>query len=53
MFRPSGTSAAKSSRLARALRNLAVIRTHLTLRLDHTATNALRLHFGLPSLSRF
>ncbi len=54
MFRTSGTSAAaKSSPIGRALRNLAVIRTHVTLQLDHTATNAGRLHFGLPSLSRF
>jgi 3-hydroxy-9,10-secoandrosta-1,3,5(10)-triene-9,17-dione monooxygenase len=54
MFRTSGTSAAsKSSPLGRALRNLAVIRTHVTLQFDHTATNAGRLHFGLPPLSRF
>jgi 3-hydroxy-9,10-secoandrosta-1,3,5(10)-triene-9,17-dione monooxygenase len=54
MFRTSGTStAAKSSPLGRALRNLAVIRTHVTLQLDHTATNAGRLHFGLAPLSRF
>jgi len=54
MFRTAGTSAAaKSSPLGRALRNLAVIRTHVTLHFDHTATNAGRLHFGLPSLSRF
>jgi 3-hydroxy-9,10-secoandrosta-1,3,5(10)-triene-9,17-dione monooxygenase len=54
MFRTSGTSAAaKSSPLGRALRNLAVIRTHVTLQLDHTAGNAGRLHFGLPPLSRF
>jgi 3-hydroxy-9,10-secoandrosta-1,3,5(10)-triene-9,17-dione monooxygenase len=54
MFRTSGTSAAaKSSPLGRALRNLAVIRTHVTLQLDHTAGNAGRLHFGLPALSRF
>jgi 3-hydroxy-9,10-secoandrosta-1,3,5(10)-triene-9,17-dione monooxygenase len=54
MFRTSGTSAAaKSSPLGRALRNLAVIRTHVTLQTDHTATNAGRLHFGLPPLSRF
>jgi 3-hydroxy-9,10-secoandrosta-1,3,5(10)-triene-9,17-dione monooxygenase len=54
MFRTSGTSAAaKSSPLGRALRNLAVIRTHVTLQTDHTAANAGRLHFGLPSLSRF
>jgi 3-hydroxy-9,10-secoandrosta-1,3,5(10)-triene-9,17-dione monooxygenase len=54
MFRTSGTSAAaKSSPLGRALRNLAVIRTHVTLQMDHTAGNAGRLHFGLPPLSRF
>jgi 3-hydroxy-9,10-secoandrosta-1,3,5(10)-triene-9,17-dione monooxygenase len=54
MFRTSGTSsAAKSSALGRALRNLVVIRTHVTLQTDHTATNAGRLHFGLPPLSRF
>lgn len=54
MFRTSGTSAAsKNSPLGRALRNLAVIRTHVTLQHDHTATNAGRLHFGLPPLSRF
>jgi 3-hydroxy-9,10-secoandrosta-1,3,5(10)-triene-9,17-dione monooxygenase len=54
MFRTSGTSAAaKSSPLGRALRNLAVIRTHVTLQLDHTATNAGRLRFGLPPFSRF
>ncbi len=54
MFRTSGTSAAaKNSPIGRALRNLAVIRTHVTLQLDHTATNAGRLRFGLPSLSRF
>jgi len=54
MFRTSGTSAAsKSSPLGRVLRNLAVVRTHVTLQLDHTAGNAGRLHFGLPPLSRF
>jgi len=54
MFRTSGTSAAsKSSVLGRALRNLAVIRTHVTLQTDHTATNAGRLHFGHVPLSRF
>ncbi|HTW67630.1 MAG TPA: hypothetical protein VME17_23600 [Bryobacteraceae bacterium] len=54
MFRTSGTSAAaKNSPLGRVLRNLAVIRTHVTLQSDHTATNAGRLHFGLPPLSRF
>lgn len=54
MFRTAGTSAAaKSSPLGRTLRNLAVIRTHVTIQLDHTAGNAGRLHFGLPPLSRF
>jgi len=54
MFRTSGTSAAaKSSPLGRVLRNLAVIRTHVTLQLDHTACNAGRLHFDLQPLSRF
>jgi 3-hydroxy-9,10-secoandrosta-1,3,5(10)-triene-9,17-dione monooxygenase len=54
MFRTAGTAAAaKSSPLGRALRNLAVIRTHVTLQTDHTATNSGRLHFGLPPLSRF
>ena len=54
MFRTSGTSAAaKSSPLGRALRNLAVIRTHVTLQHDHTAANTARMHFGVPPLSRF
>jgi len=54
MFRTSGTSAAaKTAPLGRALRNLAVIRTHVTLQTPHTTTNAGRMHFGLPSLSRF
>ncbi len=54
MFRTSGTSAAaKSSPLGRALRNLAVIRTHVTVQFGHTAINTGRLHFGLPPISRF
>ena len=53
MFRTRGTSAAKSSPLGRALRNLDVIRAHVTLQLDHTRTNAGHLHFGLLRLSRF
>jgi alkylation response protein AidB-like acyl-CoA dehydrogenase len=53
MFRTSGSSSgAKSAVLGRYFRNLAVIRTHLTLQLDHTAGNAARLHFALPPLSR-
>lgn len=52
MFRTAGTSSAgKSAALGRYFRNLAVIRTHTILQLDHTATNAARLHFGLPALS--
>jgi len=53
MFRTAGTSSAtKSAMLGRYFRNLAVVRTHLTLQIDHTAGNAARLHFGLPPLSR-
>jgi len=53
MFRTSGTSAAgKAAPLGRYFRNLAVIRTHVTLQYDHTAGNSARLHFGLPPLSR-
>jgi len=53
MFRTSGTSAAaKSAPLGRYFRNLAVIRTHVTVQQDHTSGNAARLHFGLPALSR-
>jgi 3-hydroxy-9,10-secoandrosta-1,3,5(10)-triene-9,17-dione monooxygenase len=53
MLRTSGTSAAsKTAPLGRYFRNLAVIRTHITMQLDHTAANTGRLHFGLPPLSR-
>ena len=53
MFRTSGTSAAgKTAPLGRYFRNLAVIRTHVTMQMDHTAGNAGRLHFGFPALSR-
>jgi 3-hydroxy-9,10-secoandrosta-1,3,5(10)-triene-9,17-dione monooxygenase len=53
MFRTSGTSAAaKTAPLGRYFRNLAVIRTHVTMQHDHTAGNTGRLHFGLPPLSR-
>jgi 3-hydroxy-9,10-secoandrosta-1,3,5(10)-triene-9,17-dione monooxygenase len=52
MFRTGGTSATKkNSLLARYFRNLAVIRTHITVQLHHTSTNVGRLHFGLPPLS--
>jgi 3-hydroxy-9,10-secoandrosta-1,3,5(10)-triene-9,17-dione monooxygenase len=53
MLRTSGTSAAtKTAPLGRYFRNLAVIRTHITMQRDHTAANAARLHFGLSPLSR-
>jgi 3-hydroxy-9,10-secoandrosta-1,3,5(10)-triene-9,17-dione monooxygenase len=53
MLRTSGTSAvAKTAPLGRYFRNLAVIRTHITMQRDHTAANMGRLHFGLPALSR-
>jgi len=53
MLRTSGTSAAaKTAPLGRYFRNLAVIRTHVTMQRDHTAANTARLHFGLPPLSR-
>jgi 3-hydroxy-9,10-secoandrosta-1,3,5(10)-triene-9,17-dione monooxygenase len=53
MLRTSGTSATlKTSPLGRCFRNLAVIRTHITMQRDHTAANTGRLHFGLPPLSR-
>ena len=54
MFRTEGSSsAAKSSVLGRYFRNLAVIRTHITLQLSHTSGNYARLHFGLPALGPF
>ena len=46
-------SAAKASVLGRYFRNLAVIRTHITLQLSHTTGNFARLHFGLPALGPF
>jgi len=53
MLRTSGTSAAsKTAPLGRYFRNLAVIRTHVTMQRDHTAANTARLHFGLAPLSR-
>jgi 3-hydroxy-9,10-secoandrosta-1,3,5(10)-triene-9,17-dione monooxygenase len=52
MFRTAGSSSTtKTAALGRYFRNLAVIRTHTILQLDHTATNAARLHFGLPALT--
>jgi 3-hydroxy-9,10-secoandrosta-1,3,5(10)-triene-9,17-dione monooxygenase len=54
MFRSAGTSSAtSSSMLGRFFRNLAVIRTHITIQSDQTSTNVGRIHFGLPPLSAF
>ncbi|MBV9503702.1 MAG: oxidoreductase [Acidobacteriia bacterium] len=54
MFRTAGSaSAAKSSVLGRYFRNVAVIRTHLTLQLTQTSGSFARAHFGLPALQRF
>lgn len=54
MFRTAGSaSAGKSSRLGRYFRNMAVIRTHITVQIDHTAINAGRLHFGFSPLGPF
>jgi 3-hydroxy-9,10-secoandrosta-1,3,5(10)-triene-9,17-dione monooxygenase len=53
MFRTAGTSSAGAGApLGRVFRNLAVIRTHVTLQHDHTEGNAARLHFGFPAFSR-
>lgn len=53
MFRTAGTSstAAQGAPLGRYVRNLLVIRTHITQQFDHTAENAGRLHFGLAPMS--
>jgi len=54
MFRTAGSaSAAKSSRLGRYFRNMAVIRTHITLQIDHTSINAARLRLGSAPLGPF
>jgi len=51
MFRTAGSSsAAASAPLGRYFRNLAMIRTHITLQIDRTAVNAARLHFGMPAV---
>jgi 3-hydroxy-9,10-secoandrosta-1,3,5(10)-triene-9,17-dione monooxygenase len=52
MFRTAGSSVAKrDSMLARSFRNMAVIRTHITMQEHLTSTNLGRLHFGIPPLS--
>jgi 3-hydroxy-9,10-secoandrosta-1,3,5(10)-triene-9,17-dione monooxygenase len=54
MFRTAGTSSATTtSMMGRYFRNLAVIRTHITIQSDQTSTNVGRMHFGLPPLSAF
>ena len=53
MFRTAGTSVASADApLGRYFRNLAVIMTHLAMQSDLSGTNAARLQFGLPTLSR-
>jgi len=54
LFRTAGTSASakEGAMLGRFFRNLAVIRTHITLQHDRTAVTAARLRFGLSALSR-
>jgi 3-hydroxy-9,10-secoandrosta-1,3,5(10)-triene-9,17-dione monooxygenase len=50
MFRAGGSSsAAQGALLGRYFRNLAVIRTHITMQSEITAANVARLHFGLPT----
>jgi len=52
IFRSSGSSVARQgSMLARSFKNLAVIRTHVTMQDHTTSINAGRLHFGLAPLS--
>jgi 3-hydroxy-9,10-secoandrosta-1,3,5(10)-triene-9,17-dione monooxygenase len=50
MFRTGGSSsAAQSALLGRYFRNLAVIRTHITMQSEITSANVARLHFELPT----
>ena len=52
IFRSAGSSVARQgSMLARSFKNLAVIRTHVTMQDHTTAINLGRLHFGLAPLS--
>jgi 3-hydroxy-9,10-secoandrosta-1,3,5(10)-triene-9,17-dione monooxygenase len=54
MFRTGGSaSAGRSSAMGRCFRNMAVLRTHITMQIDHTSINAARLHFGAPPLGPF
>lgn len=52
LFRTAGTSATKpEARLQRYFRDLAVVRTHVTMQYDRTAENYAALHFGLRPAS--
>ncbi|MDO8431884.1 MAG: hypothetical protein Q7S58_05675 [Candidatus Binatus sp.] len=52
MFTTAGTTAArKDSKLGRHFRDLAALRTHVTLQQSRTALNFARLHLGLPPIS--
>jgi 3-hydroxy-9,10-secoandrosta-1,3,5(10)-triene-9,17-dione monooxygenase len=52
LFTSAGTSSGrKDSKIARHFRDLAVLRTHGTMRYMRTAPNRTRLHFGVPPLS--
>ncbi len=52
LFTSAGTSSSrKDAKIARHFRDLAVLRTHGTMRYMRTAPNRTRLHFGMPPLS--
>ena len=52
LFSTAGTSVARrDSMLGRHFRDLAVLRTHVTLQQGRTALNFARIHFGLPPWS--
>ena len=52
LFRTAGTSATKpEARLQRYFRDLAVVRTHITMQYDRTAENYAAMHFGLRPAS--
>jgi 3-hydroxy-9,10-secoandrosta-1,3,5(10)-triene-9,17-dione monooxygenase len=52
LFTSAGTSSGrKDSKIARHFRDLAVLRTHGTMRYMRTAPNLSRVHFGMAPLS--
>ena len=52
LFSTAGTTVARrDSKLGRHFRDLAVLRTHVTLQQGRTALNFARIHFGLPPSS--